>query len=210
MRKFLIVLSLFSTSFFFISCSNKDITSNIPNEPLDEIIDVIPELEEKTYTEFKALGNFYTSTDDINNLEPGDVICDDQVNNSYVKGQYKELDFSYDVLNYYLNENENFFENLVSFDTTSEDKFIPITEEDKNKLITNLNSLRSQMELTPSQEMIVKLDKVIYEGISYETESGVTLKIRVAISRSSDYLAAWNYFTLTVYEKDDILYCNLF
>lgn len=210
MRKSLIILSIFLSSFMFISCSNENVVLDNPNEVVKENVANEEELEKGPYIEFKALGNIYTSNKNINDLEPGDVVCDDQVNNSYVNGDYKELDFAYDVLNYYLNEDPKVFENLISFDTTSEDKFIKITEEEKNKLLEDLNSLRSQMELSPAQGMVVKLDKVIYEGISYETESGVTLKIRVAISKSTDYLAAWNYFTLTIYEKEDVLYCNLF
>lgn len=206
MKKFILIISIFLISFIFISCSNTNDILDNNNVVLEENLDNEKELEEKVYTEFKALGNVYTSTRNINDLEPGDVIT----SADYIKGEYKEIDFAYDVLNYYLNENEKVFESLVSFDNNSEDKFIPITEEDKNKLITDLNSLRSQMKLSPSEEMLVKLDQVTYEGISYETESGVTLKFRAAISRSSDYLAAWNYFTLTIYEKEDVLYCNLF
>lgn len=206
MKKFILIISIFLVSFIFISCSNKNDILDNNNEELEENLDNEKDLEEKVYTEFKALGNVYTSTKNINDLEPGDVIT----STDYIRGEYKEIDFAYDVLNYYLNENLQVFDSLVSFDTSSEDKFIPITEEDKNNLIADLNSLRSQMELSPSEEMIVKLDQVTYEGISYETESGVTLKFRAAISRSSDYLAAWNYFTLTIYEKEDVLYCNLF
>jgi len=206
MKKFILIISIFLISFIFISCSNTNDILDNNNVVLEENLDNEKDLEEKVYTEFKALGNVYTSTRNINDLEPGDVIT----SADYIKGEYKEIDFAYDVLNYYLNENEKVFESLVSFDNNSEDKFIPITEEDKNKLITDLNSLRGQMKLSPSEEMLVKLDQVTYEGISYETESGVTLKFRAAISRSSDYLAAWNYFTLTIYEKEDVLYCNLF
>lgn len=210
MKKFISIICILLISFIFISCSNKNNTldsdiNNI-NKPLEENLDNEKELEEKIYTEFKALGNIYTSTKNINDLEPGDIIT----SADYIRGEYKEIDFAYDILNYYLNENPLVFDSLVSFDTSSEDKFIKITEEDKNKLISDLNSLRSQMYLSPSEEMIVKLDQVTYEGASYETNSGVTLKFRAAISRSSDYLAAWNYFTITVYEKEDTLYCNLF
>lgn len=208
---FLLIVIVLSTSSIFISCNNNLIKDNLPteNSPIENNLDA-SEVEEKIYTEFKALGKTYSSTKNINDLDYGTVIYDAQINNPYIPLEYKEVDFSYDLLKLYLNEDKSIFDNLVSFDVTSKDKITIITEEDKNDLLENLQDLRNQMTLSSSEEMVVTLDKVIYEGVSDTTGTGIMLKIRVAISKPSDYSAAWNYFTLTIYEREDTLYCNLF
>lgn len=208
---FLLIVIVLSTSSIFISCNNNLIKDNLPteNSPIENNLDA-SEVEEKIYTEFKALDKTYSSTKNISDLDYGTVIYDAQINNPYIPLEYKEVDFSYDLLKLYLNEDKSIFDNLVSFDVTSKDKITIITEEDKNDLLEDLQDLRSQMNLSSSEEMVVTLDKVIYEGVSDTTGTGIMLKIRVAISTPSDYSAAWNYFTLTIYEREDTLYCNLF
>jgi len=208
---FLLIVIVLSTSSIFISCNNNLIKDNLPteNSPTENNSDV-EEVEEKIYTTFKALDKTYSSTKNISDLDYGTIIYDSQINNPYIPLEYKEVDFSYDLLKLYLNEDKSIFNNLVSFDVTSKDKITIITEEDKNDLLENLQDLRNQMTLSSSEEMVVTLDKVIYEGVSDTTGTGIMLKIRVAISKPSDYSAAWNYFTLTIYEREDTLYCNLF
>ena len=59
------------------------------------------------------------------------------------------------------------------------------------------------MELSPSEEMVVRLDRVTYEGINSKVNSGSTFKIRVAISRVGATIVPWNYFTVTVTDSSN-------
>ena len=66
------------------------------------------------------------------------------------------------------------------------------------------------MELSTGEEMIVRLDRVTYEGVNSKVNSGLTFKIRVAISRVGATIVPWNYFTITVFEEGNKLLAHLF
>jgi hypothetical protein len=211
----LLILALFT--FSLISCSQyksntKENTSSIEEIlPEEEIKD--PEVETKepeVPTIFEALGTTYSSSKDLSTIEIGTNIYDDQQSLHYTPGEYKELDFTNDLLYLYLNEDSSVYNYLVSYDNNNENGYIPITDEDREKLTKDLNSLREQMELASGEEMVVRLDKVTYEGPSPETNTGVTFKIRVAISRVGATVVPWNYFTVTVFEEGNKLFAHLF
>lgn len=181
--------------------SNNQVESTLPSEETQE-----PEVP----TVFEALGKTYSSSKNLSEIKIGTNIYDDQQSLHYTPGEYKELDFTNDLLYLYLNEDSSVYNYLVSYDTTSENGYIPITNEDREKLIKDLNSLREQMELSSGQEMVVRLDKVTYEGPSSETNTGATFKIRVAISRVGATVVPWNYFTVTIFEEGNKLSAYLF
>ena len=209
----LVVLFLFSIT--LISCkSNINQSINTENENISEVESENQEKEEvkqeEKITQFEALGKIYTSSKDLNSISKGTDIYDDRASLPYTKSEYKELDFASDVLYLYLNENDSVYDYLVSYSLESEKGYIPITEEDKNKLKKDLVSLRTQMELPSGNEMVVHLDKVTYEGVDPNTNSGAKFKIRVAISRVGATLVPWNYFTITVFEDGNKLKAYLF
>lgn len=214
----LTILFLFSIT--LISCksnisqNNENNNSNINIEDQD-IIETENNEEEKDtsqekITEFEALGKIYTSSKDLSSISKGTDIYDDRASLPYTPSEYKELDFAKDILYSYLNENDIVYDYLVSYSSTNEKGYIPITEDDKDKLKKDLVSLRTQMELPSGNEMVVRLDKVTYEGLDPNTNSGAKFKIRVAISRVGATLVPWNYFNITVFEDGNTLKAYLF
>lgn len=210
----LLFLSSFCLALF--SCtSNKTIDEQNLNTPKVQIIEEEnkisqEEKEPEKIIEFNSLGTTYTSSKDLSQIEIGSNIYDDQQSIHYTRGEYKELDFTNDLLYLYLNEDNSVYDFLISYDNTNEKGYAPITESDKAKLIKDLNSLRLQMELPSGSEMVVKLDKVTYEGPSSKTNTGSTFTIRVAISRVGATVVPWNYFTVTVFEEGNKLVAHLF
>ena len=212
----LLPIILVFLSFSLTSCSNfnnthKENTTNTQGsttEVQEEIKEEIKEVEKPTT--FQALGKTYTSSKDLSQVAIGSNIYDDQQLIHYTVGEYKETDFINDLLYLYLNEDSSIYNYLVSYDNTTENGYTNITQEDKEKLIKDLNSLREQMELSTGEKMVVKLDKVTYEGPSSTTNTGSTFKIRVAISRVGATVVPWNYFTVTVFENEDKLVAHLF
>ena len=206
-KNLLLILFLLLFALTFISCSSSKPTNeeNLNTKEPEIVVE-----EPEKITEFNALGKTYTSSKDLSQIEIGTNIYDDQQLIHYTQGEYKELDFTNDLLYLYLNEDPSIYDFLVSYDTLNEKGYIPITEEDKEKLMKDLNSLRTQMELTPGSEMVVRLDKDTYEGPSSKTNTGSTFKIRVAISRVGATVVPWNYFTVTVFEEGNKLFAHLF
>lgn len=215
MRKkkiFLLLISLL-ISFSFTACKNLDLNGNITeNNPIDENIDLDKPVKEEPElpTSFEAFGKSYSSTKDINLIEKGINIYDDQTSNHYTSGEYKEIDFINDLLYAYLNEDTSVYNYLISYSSTNEKGYEPISAEDQEKLKKDLASLRNQMDLTTGEEMIVRLDRVTYEGLDSSTNSGHSFKIRVAISRVGATVVPWNYFTVTVFEDGNKLVAHLF
>lgn len=210
------ILFLLSFCLTLFSCSfNKTVDDDKLNTQETQIVEdetqiLQEEKEPEKIIEFNALGKTYTSSKDLSQIEIGTNIYDDQQSIHYTKDEYKELDFANDLLYLYLNEDNSVYDSLISYDDTNEKGYVPITKSDKEKLIKDLNSLRSQMELPSGAEMIVRLDKVTYEGPSSNTNSGETFKIRVAISRVGATVVPWNYFTVTVFEEGNKLVAHLF
>lgn len=212
-KNIFLVLFLLLFSINFVSCSfNKEVTEeNISTEDVNETEIIEKEIEEpEIITEFNAFDKIYTSLKDLSQIQIGTNIYDDQQSIHYTAGEYKELDFTNDLLYLYLNEATSVYDFLVSYDEANEKGYVPITESDKEKLIKDLNSLRSQMELPSGAEMVVRLDKVTYEGPSSNTSTGSSFKIRVAISRVGATIVPWNYFTVTVFEEGNKLFAHLF
>lgn len=209
---FLLLISLLIT-FNFTSCKNSNSKDNTAdNNPIEENIqsdDPIKE-EPKVPTSFEAFGKSYTSSKDINSIEKSTNIYDDQTSIYYTAGEYKEIDFINDLLYSYLNEDNSIYNYLISYSNTNEKGYEPISENDKEKLKKDLSSLRSQMDLANGEEMVVRLDRVTYEGLDPNTNSGHSFKIRVAISRVGATIVPWNYFTVTVYEDGNKLMAHLF
>ena len=213
-----IIIFLFSIT--LVSCKSnisQNIETNTPNVNIEnESINAEEKKSEEKdkpkekITELEALGKVYTSSKDLNNISKGTDIYDDRASLHYTKSEYKELDFANDILYLYLNEDDSVYDYLVSYSSENEQGYIPITENDKDKLKKDLVSLRTQMELPSGNEMVVKLDKVTYEGIDPNTNSGAKFKIRVAISRVGATLVPWNYFTITVFEEGNKLKAYLF
>ncbi|MGL5380640.1 hypothetical protein [Clostridium sp.] len=205
------ILSLLLTSallFTFVGCSNSNDNKEDNKTPIQEeqpSVEEVPEI-----TTFEALGRTYSSTKDIKSFEASTEVYNDHTGNSHVFGEYKEIDFASDLLVLYVNGNEDVYNYLVSYDPSSEDGLSPITEDDKAKLKKDLASLREQMGLAESDEMILKVDMLTYEGASKETNTGVSLKIRVAISAVGDSVVPWNYFNVTVFEQGNKLVAYLF
>lgn len=187
------------------SKDNKEPVTDDTSKQEEVVEETQPEI-----TSFEAFGKTYSSSKDLSQIEKSTDIYDDQVLNSYVPGEYKELDLANDLLYAYANQDQDMYNYLVSFDESSETGIIPITEEDKVELQENLASLRGQMGLADGEEMVIKLDKVTYQGVSSKTNSGASFKIRVAISAVGDYSAAWNYHTVEVFEDGNKLVANLF
>lgn len=211
-KVFLLLISLLIT-LNFTSCKNAnskdDVTDNNPIEENIQSDDTVKE-EPKAPTSFEAFGKSYTSTKDINAIEKSTNIYDDQTSIHYTSGEYKEIDFINDLLYSYLNEDTSIYNYLITYSNTSEKGYEPISEEDKEKLKKDLASLRSQMELSSGEEMVVRLDRVTYEGLDSNTNSGHSFKIRVAISRVGATVVPWNYFTVTVFEDGNKLVAHLF
>ena len=208
-KNILFIITLLILSITLVSCShfkntNEENTNNIETPPKEEI------KEPEKPKVFEALGKTYTFSKEVSQVEIGSNIYDDQQSLPYTAGEYKEMDFINDLLYLYLNEDSSIYDYLVSYDSNNEKGYIKITEKDKEKLIKDLNSLRNQMELSSGEEMIVRLDKVTYEGKDQKTNSGVTFKIRVAISRAYATIVPWNYFTITVFEDGNKLSAHLF
>lgn len=204
---FILVLIL---SLNLISCTSikntKDENINTKEtKPKEEVVQ-----EAEPLKEFEALGKTYTFSKDLSQIEIGSNIYDDQQSMHYTSGEYKEIDFINDLLYLYLNEDSSVYYYLISYNPSIDKGYTDITEEDKEKLIKDLNSLRQQMELTSGEEMVVRLDKVTYEGKDSKTNSGETFKIRVAISRAYATVVPWNYFTITVFEENNKLLAHLF
>ncbi len=213
-KLFLLLISLL-VAFTLLSCSNTTTKDKITveNEKQEENIsenEVAKEEIPKTPTSFEALGKSYSSTKDLSIIEKGTNIYDDQSSIHYTPGEYKELDFANDLLYAYVNQDNSIYNYLVSYDSTNANGISSITEADKSKLEKDLTSLRSQMGLANGEEMVLRLDRVTYEGPSTKTNSGSTFKIRVAISRVGATIVPWNYFTVTVFEDGNKLFAHLF
>ena len=209
---FLLLISLLIT-FNFTSCKNSNSKDNTAdNNSIEENVqsDNTIKEEPKVPTSFEAFGKSYTSSKDINSIEKSTNIYDDQTSIYYTAGEYKEIDFINDLLYSYLNEDNSIYNYLISYSNTNEKGYEPISESDKEKLKKDLSSLRSQMDLANGEEMVVRLDRVTYEGLDPNTNSGHSFKIRVAISRVGATIVPWNYFTVTVYEDGNKLMAHLF
>lgn len=215
MRKkkiFLLLISLL-ISFSFTSCKNSNSKDNLTEtNPIEENIqsDETVKEEPEVPTSFEALGKSYSSNKDLNLIEKGTNIYDDQTSIHYTSGEYKEIDFINDLLYSYLNEDTSVYNYLISYNNTNEKGYDSISEEDKEKLKKDLASLRGQMDLASGEEMIVRLDRVTYEGLDTNTNSGHSFKIRVAISRVGATIVPWNYFTVSVFEDNNKLVAHLF
>lgn len=210
-KKVLLFFMFFLLSLTLASCTqSKSTTEDNSNNQVESTLPSEETQEPEVPTVFEALGKTYSSSKNLSEIEIGTNIYDDQQSLHYTPGEYKELDFTNDLLYLYLNEDLSVYNYLVSYDTTNENGYIPITTEYREKLIKDLNSLREQMELSSGEEMIVRLDKVTYEGPSSETNTGATFKIRVAISRVGATVVPWNYFTVTVFEEENRLFAYLF
>ncbi|MDB1931825.1 hypothetical protein PMY12_00350 [Clostridium tertium] len=209
---FLLLISLLIT-FNFTSCKNSNSKDNTAdNNSIEENVqsDNTIKEEPKVPTSFEAFGKSYTSSKDINSIEKSTNVYDDQTSIYYTAGEYKEIDFINDLLYSYLNEDNSIYNYLISYSNTNEKGYEPISESDKEKLKKDLSSLRSQMDLANGEEMVVRLDRVTYEGLDPNTNSGHSFKIRVAISRVGATIVPWNYFTVTVFEDGNKLMANLF
>lgn len=213
----LLILLLISTN--LISCkvvnfndnsNNNNIIEETPTEDDSKDENIVEGKAPEKPTSFNSFGKNYTSTKDLSVIVPNTNIYDDQQSIHYTIGEYKETDFINDLLYLYLNEDTSVYDYLVSYDNNSEKKYIPITENDKEKLKKDLISLRTQMELSNGQQMVVKLDRVTYEGLDSNTNSGSSFKIRVAISRVGATIVPWNFFNITVFEDGDKLVAHLF
>lgn len=113
-----------------VGCSS----SKDNGEPIDDAISNQEEIIEETepeITSYESFGKTYSSSKDLRQVEKSTDIYDDQISNSYVPGEYKELDLANDLLYAYVNQNQDVYNYLVSFDESSENGIIPITEEDK-------------------------------------------------------------------------------
>lgn len=208
--KSFILLSIVSC--MLISCSTKNINKeNNTNPRLEENIDNTNEeiIEKPNITIFKAFDKTYTSSKNLEDIQVNQDIYDDFSANSYVYGEYKELDFANDLLYAYVNQEEYVYDYLISHDSNSENGYIKITEEDKEKLKKDLASLRSQMNLSDGETMTLKLDKVTYQGKT-KSGNGESFKIRVAIARVGATLVPWNYFEVEVYEDGENLLAYIF
>lgn len=208
-RKILFSLILISTiSLLLTSCNNKVILETPPtsNENITDIKEII---EEPKTTIFKAFDTTYTSTKSVDDIKVNEDIYDDFYAKSYAYGEYKELDFAKDLLYAYVNQEDYVYDYLISHDSTTENGYIKITENDIAKLKKDLNSLRSQMNLSDGEAMTLKLDKVTYQG---KTQNGLghSFNIRVAISRVGATLVPWNYFEVEVYENGENLLAYIF
>lgn len=209
---FLLLISLLIT-FNFTSCKNSNSKDNTAdNNSIEENVqsDNTIKEEPKVPTSFEAFGKSYTSSKDINSIEKSTNVYDDQTSIYYTAGEYKEIDFINDLLYSYLNEDNSIYNYLISYSNTNEKGYEPISESDKEKLKKDLYSLRSQMDLANGEEMVVRLDRVTYEGLDPNTNSGHSFKIRVAISRVGATIVPWNYFTVTVFEDGNKLMAHLF
>ena len=209
---FLLLISLLIT-FNFTSCKNSNSKDNTAdNNSIEENVqsDNTIKEEPKVPTSFEAFGKSYTSSKDINSIEKSTNVYDDQTSIYYTAGEYKEIDFINDLLYSYLNEDNSIYNYLISYSNTNEKGYEPISESDKEKLKKDLSSLRSQMDLANGEEMVVRLDRVTYEGLDTNTNSGHSFKIRVAISRVGATIVPWNYFTVTVFEDGNKLMAHLF
>ncbi|NLL30075.1 MAG: hypothetical protein GX258_03345 [Clostridiales bacterium] len=211
MKKNKIILTLFSAFIIFSlsACTPSLEKENSYNENIEAEEKEIA-IEEEIPTTFYAFEKEYTSAKDINEIEINSDIYDDQKGISHVYGEYKEIDFIKDLLYKYVNEDESVYEYLLSYDKNSEDLITSINNTDMNKLKKDLSSLRNQMELAPGEEMYLKLDKVTYEGADSNTNLGHAFKVRVAISRIGATEVPWNYFYVSVYEKENKLFAHLF
>lgn len=199
-------------SCMLISCTPKNInTPNEPNSNIEENIDNNVEeiIEEPKITVFKAFDKTYTSSKNLEDINVDQDIYDDFYANSYVYGEYKELDFATDILYAYVNQEEYVYDYLISHDSNNEKGYIKITEADKEKLKKDLASLRSQMNLSDGEAMTLKLDKVTYQGKT-KNGDGESFKVRVAIARVGATLVPWNYFEVEVYEDGENLLAYIF
>ena len=205
-----ILLSIVSC--MLISCNSKDINKeNIPNTNQEEHIEDNQEtlIEEPKITVFKAFDTTYSSTKNLEDIAINQDIYDDFYANSYVYGEYKELDFAKDILYAYVNQEEYVYNYLISHDSSNENGYTKITEKDKEKLKKDLASLRSQMNLADGETMTLKLDKVTYQGKT-KNGYGESFKVRVAIARVGATLVPWNYFEVEVYEDGENLLAYIF
>lgn len=185
----------------------KNTEENISKET--ENNNIIEEKEPEKPASFTAFDKTYNSSKDLSAIEVDTNIYDDRHSISYTAGEYKEIDFIYDLLYLYLNQDESVYNSLVSYDETSLSGYAPLNERDKEKLQKDLVSLREQMELVDGEEMIVRLDKVTYTGSDSIINSGNNFYIRVAISRVGATVVPWNFFDITVFENDNKLVAHL-
>ena len=212
-KKIFLLLISWLITFNFTSCKNSNSKDNTAdNNSIEENVqsDNTIKEEPKVPTSFEAFGKSYTSSKDINSIEKSTNVYDDQTSIYYTAGEYKEIDFINDLLYSYLNEDNSIYNYLISYSNTNEKGYEPISESDKEKLKKDLSSLRSQMDLANGEEMVVRLDRVTYEGLDPNTNSGHSFKIRVAISRVGATIVPWNYFTVTVFEDGNKLMAHLF
>lgn len=215
-KKLFSFLFLLLISINLVSCktlsSNNNVDSNIGEKVPEDTTSPkdIEDTSKENVSSFEAFGKTYISTKDLSLVEYGTNIYDDQQSLHYTAGEYKEIDFINDLLYSYLNEDNSVYDYLISYDSTSEKGYITITEKDMEKLKKDLESLRSQMELSSGQEMVVRLDRVTYEGIDSKINSGHSFKIRVAISRVGATIVPWNFFTVSVFEDGNKLVAYLF
>lgn len=208
-KKSFILLLIISS--MLISCSDKNINKeNIANTIPEENVNITEEIiQEPEPTIFKAFNTTYSSSKNLEDITVNEDIYDDLSANSYVYGEYKELDFAKDLLYAYLNQEEYVYDYLISHDSTNEKGYTKITEKDKEKLKKDLSSLRSQMNLADGEEMTLNLDKVTYQGKTKNEESH-SFKVRVAIARVGATLVPWNYFEVEVYEDSENLLGYIF
>lgn len=189
--------------------TNEENQTNLPSsENIPPVTKDTIDIDSNKIIEFSAFDKTYPLNKDITNLSNNSVVFDPS-NNRYTEGDYAEIDFAKDVLIKYLNEDSSIYDYLLSFDNSSENGVIPVTQEDKDKLQKNLTSLKNEMSFAPTDKVVVIVDKVIYEGMKSDSDKGIILNLRIGISHVGATTAPWVSYTVTVFKDGNKLLANL-
>ena len=188
--------------------NNDQANSENNNTAIEEYIEENIEEETTVYTVFNALGKNYESSKNIYELNEGDKIYDQMNEYPHVYGEYKEIDFSSDLLTEYLHKNPDAYNYIVSnWDSSSEEVEL-IADEEKERVMENANFLGEQFGLSNEDPVYFKLDKVILQSKN-EEEGIVELELRGYLSATDGNYRPLGTFTITVYTKDDKLYGSI-
>lgn len=204
MKRIIVLLLLFTMVNLSTGCSNSKKNheeANKENNP----IEVVKEEEVPIITSFQALGKTYNENKDISVFKDGDEIYNADV--PYAVGEYKEVDFANDLITSYFSNDESIYNYLISETNIQGGELIFITEDEKNRLMDSLNSLKEQMSLVKEDVIYFKLSSVTCK--TSKEDNAITIEVKGHISPYDGYYASLMSFMVTVYQKDDKLYANM-
>ncbi|MBU3215881.1 hypothetical protein LL033_15960 [Clostridium estertheticum] len=155
------------------------------------------------------LDTAFVGSKDIKKVKVSDYIYNEEKNKPYVKGEYKEVDFTIDLISRYLNGDATAYKSIVSYPADYTPGLVSINAKDKGKLVDYLKILKIQLKLKDGQAVNVKALSVQYDGPDLVTKKGVSIMLKVGINPNGEKSTYWTFFGAQVFEKDGKLVAKL-